>query len=725
MVLLGEYDRFLEAGRRVRLPPKYVEYIKERQRNHKFGDCMLVAVPTKECISIFPTIDFQASAISEWLHDIQWDREIEDLFVNNKIYPSNPLYSTDKVSKKLKEVNDILTEETQKCSSNLRKLSGNDFEKLLFEILTSYSINVQLNVHVLGAEIDLLLLEFSEQGKVEFKVIECKHQMKSQKSVGISQIMRLYGLKEAIRNTNVFPLGEPLIVSTTGFSHNAKQFARVYGVDLMNYRDFLEWVTTHNLISQSPGYPLFMLINMDKYGRLWLPRQLASYIQAGTEPITIIGGLDYIELWKKTSWEKEWDDAKILPPSKYLEGPHDLKLKQVPWTPKMDADVWLGKVIERDISRWKEYPPKSPELLCHYAIFLNHELKDYDLAEETYIRAINYDPNNVASLKYYAIFLRDIRKNYDKAQELYIRAVELEPQNADILCSYANFLCDIRKNYDKAEEMYIESINYDPSDANIFKCYAIFLRDIRKNYDKAEASYIKAIELDWFDPYVLSSYAYFLYRIRNNYDKAEELYLEAIKRQPNNPYLLNNYAIFCKTRKDYNRAEKFYLRAIELEPDKALFFGSYAIFLWEIRNNYDGAGEYYNRALAIDSNDATNLGNYAGFLLSQGKADKGLSVLERVFPLLNSPETPIGLAAECWFYAFAHRSFEQRDEALRNLKRILQSGERSPNWNLAPNIVQARKDRHPDVMWLEKLAAVITEGSEIGKLNTWTRWLKA
>jgi len=127
----------------------------------------------------------------------------------------------------------------------------------------------------------------------------------------------------------------------------------------------------------------------------------------------------------------------------------------------------------------------------------------------------------------------------------------------------------------------------------------------------------------------------------------------------------------------------------------------------------------------LDPKNTNNLGNYAGFLLSGGKAKEGLSALEGVLPLLSAAEASGGLAAECWFYAFAHRPAAQRDEALRNLKQTLQSGERSPNWNLAPNIAQARKDGHPDVIWLEKLAAVISEGADIRVLDTWPRWKKA
>ena len=128
--------------------------------------------------------------------------------------------------------------------------------------------------------------------------------------------------------------------------------------------------------------------------------------------------------------------------------------------------------------------------------------------------------------------------------------------------------------------------------------------------------------------------------------------------------------------------------------------------------------------MAVDPSDACMLGNYAGLLLAQGKRLEGSAVLDELLPLASGSATP-GLAAECWFYAFAHRPPKRRDEALRNLRRVLESEDRSPGWNLALNIAQARRDGHPDAIWLEKLASVTSAGADITTLDAWPRWNKA
>jgi protein O-mannosyl-transferase len=278
----------------------------------------------------------------------------------------------------------------------------------------------------------------------------------------------------------------------------------------------------------------------------------------------------------------------------------------------------------------------------------------------------------------------------DQANTVYAKGLEQFPSFAPLLGNYANFLYTVRKNYDGAEEYYRRAMTADPNGATNLGNYAIFLKDVRKDYDGVEEHYRRALAADPNHANNLGNYANFLYTVRKNYDGAEE----------------------------------HYRRALVADPNHANNLGNYANLLHRVHKDYDGAEEYYRRALAADPNHANNLGNYAGLLLARGKGPEGLAVLEKVLSLPAVAETP-SLAAECWFYAFAHRSAKGRDEALRNLKRVLEAGARSPDWDLAPNIAQARKHGHPDAVWLKKLAAVISDGADIKTLDAWPRWKKA
>ncbi|MCH7843169.1 MAG: tetratricopeptide repeat protein [Chloroflexi bacterium] len=208
-------------------------------------------------------------------------------------------------------------------------------------------------------------------------------------------------------------------------------------------------------------------------------------------------------------------------------------------------------------------------------------------------------------------------------------------------------------------------------------------------------------------------------------DQADNIYREGVTQFPGSAELMGNYAAFLENvRNDYDGAEERYRRALEIEPNDADHLGNYANFLRYVRDDYDGAEDLYRRSLEIVPDDAVTLANFAGFLLAQGRDFEGLPILEKIV-LRGTDHNPYGIQAERWFYAFAHQTTNERAEALRELKQFLIAGGRSPEWDLAPNIVQARKDGHPDVSWLEKLAAVISDGADIETLGDWPDWQNA
>ena len=92
---------------------------------------------------------------------------------------------------------------------------------------------------------------------------------------------------------------------------------------------------------------------------------------------------------------------------------------------------------------------------------------------------------------------------------------------------------------------------------------------------------------------------------------------------------------------------------MEVAPNNGNIVDNYANLLAHSRKDYDKAEQMYRRAMELDPNDGNKLGNYAGFLLSGGRMKEGLPLLAKV---LEMPEVgeQLNLAAECWFYAFAH-----------------------------------------------------------------------
>jgi Tfp pilus assembly protein PilF len=296
-----------------------------------------------------------------------------------------------------------------------------------------------------------------------------------------------------------------------------------------------------------------------------------------------------------------------------------------------------------------------------------------------------YDPANPA-LSY---GLSDDRKDYDAAEAVYKRALDADPKNAKNLGNYADFLQNDRTDYDAADAMYKRALDADPKNATNLGNYAHFLQNDRKDYDAAEAMYKRALDAD-----------------------------------PKNANNLGNYAVFLQNdRKDYDAAEAMYKRALDADPKNANNLGNYAVFLQNDRKDYDAAEAMYKRALEADPKHANSHANRAGMLLANGSPD-GLIVLNRALKLLHEVERP-RTELECLFYLFANGPLPDRTNALRNARRLLEQGVRSPRWDLSRNVERAFLDGHSEGPWLPKLAAVINGDAHPDLLSDWPAWQSA
>jgi len=138
----------------------------------------------------------------------------------------------------------------------------------------------------------------------------------------------------------------------------------------------------------------------------------------------------------------------------------------------------------------------------------------------------------------------------------------------------------------------------------------------------------------------------------------------------------------------------------------------------------DEAEEVYHRYLTLSPHNANAIGNLAGLLLATGRSDEGLELLNKALQLVTSGDQA-SLLVELWYYAFAHNPGRDRVAALRELRVLLERGERSLGWDLSRNAKRAKLEHHPDGEWLDSLAAVISEGQSLAMLTTWSVWQAA
>jgi len=184
---------------------------------------------------------------------------------------------------------------------DLSRLSSSSLKKFIRDSLVACGIDTQMRVRVLGGEIDLLLGTFGEGG-VSFTIIQCRHRMASGKRVGMSDVVRLYELGEVIKRD--FSVPNMLIVSTTGFSSEAEDFAKEHEIGALDYSGFLEWVDRCGTESNEFARPSLMYTQVDKRGRLRLPEYALNFIGAPDGKVTIVGTGDHLVIWSTERWEE-------------------------------------------------------------------------------------------------------------------------------------------------------------------------------------------------------------------------------------------------------------------------------------------------------------------------------------------------------------------------------------------------------------------------------------
>lgn len=296
---------------------------------------------------------------------------------------------------------------------------------------------------------------------------------------------------------------------------------------------------------------------------------------------------------------------------------------------------------------------------------------------------------------------------------------------AHLLGRYALFLETVSGRHDLAERYYRRALAVEPDHVPNRGRYALFLETVRRDYAAAEEQYQRALFVAPNEPVLLGNYADFLETARNDHDAAEQFYRRALEVAPLHPNNLTNYATFlAEVRGEHDRAESLYQRALEVAPNLRNGLFKYGIFLTDVRQNYAEAEALYRRGLAVAPDNPAMLANLAGLLLLAGKRQEGLEALVQALrhPSLQQPSAD---AAECWFYALVHGAPDGRGPALKALHRLLETGVRSPGFQLEPHVAIAVRCEHPWADWLEPLAQVLTGEAPLPLLDTWSEWRAA
>jgi tetratricopeptide (TPR) repeat protein len=245
-------------------------------------------------------------------------------------------------------------------------------------------------------------------------------------------------------------------------------------------------------------------------------------------------------------------------------------------------------------------------------------------------------------------------------------------------------------------------------------------RYVKEQPDRADEIYRAGLEQS-DDAQLLVAYADFLRGERNDIDGAESYYQRALEKDPELVRALGNYAnLLTDFRQDHDGAELLYERAAASAPDAPIPLGNFAVFLSDHRGDHARAETLYKRLLATRPTDSVRLANYGRLMVERSRDAEAKELIQQA--LLHADAEDDELRVEVSFYVLAMQGDEARGETLSRLAALIASGARSPGWDLSRVLARARADGHPDIAWLERLAAVISDGADPAVLDGWEDW---
>lgn len=322
--------------------------------------------------------------------------------------------------------------------------------------------------------------------------------------------------------------------------------------------------------------------------------------------------LSYAGLDLKTEHTMKEDVKKYLAGknSKFLNelSQSDLELM------KEASNLYNSKKINDAIKLLVSSTKNSKHILASIGI-LYQELKEYEKAEEYYLKALEGGENHVLNGLGSVYFKQE---KYKKAEECYLKAIE--NGNDDALFNLANLYSE-QKEYEKTEEYYLKSIE---SGRNVaFKNLGMLYFE-QKEYKKAEEYYLKAIasgnEGALFNLGIL-------YNELKEYEKAEEYYLKSIEVGKNNASLNLFLLYFGQAMKPDEALSLAYKSYINTQDSHNTFTLAIAL-LWneKFSKSYEKFLEFleYEESLEIEHNIIV----YLSLLLSKGQFYKAKEFFE-------------------------------------------------------------------------------------------------
>jgi Tfp pilus assembly protein PilF len=270
----------------------------------------------------------------------------------------------------------------------------------------------------------------------------------------------------------------------------------------------------------------------------------------------------------------------------------------------------------------------------------------------------------------------------ERAERLYLNAVERFPHAGTVQATYGGFLMGMGR-FKEALIVAERAADIDPQDLQVQHLLGSALAIDGQLVESREV-FEGAVRLAPLDAAVHAWYGLALIRTEE-FDQAKEQKNIAVASSPTGWLDTSAVALLLSELGEESNARAFYLRAVEEAPENPNIHA-----------------------------------NLARCLIALGEVEQAQAEVQLALDLLSPAWVPTEL--EVLFYQFVIGGESDRLKALERIRQSIEAGGRSPTWDFRVVVNYGHDHEHPEVGWLESLAAVIGGEEDPQILDSWQLW---
>ena len=334
------------------------------------------------------------------------------------------------------------------------------------------------------------------------------------------------------------------------------------------------------------------------------------------------------------------------------------------------AAIYQGRILARTsnasaLEFYEDYLktyPKANDTRITYARLLLAE-KDYIKARDQFQQLLAENPGNADVALAVGLLSLELRE-YDIAESNFKRALELDYRDPGMVRFYLAGVYEKTQRIDTAMEWYrsvTAGNQYIPAQIR----YAILLTKKGKANEALQYLHQLPATNNQQRAQLIIAEAQLL-RETGSYQKAFQVLSSGLQKLPDNVDLLYDRALAAEKIGKSDIMEKDLRKLIQLKPDHAHAYNALGYGLAEHSNRLPEALELIEKAIALSPNDPYIMDSLGWVHYRMGNLNQGLSYLRQAFGMNPDPEIAAHLGEVLWVQGIKEEAKDVWQSALRN-----------------------------------------------------------